>query len=218
MRYLLTVCFLALVLSVFGQEWRTTVSSARNAYKQGDFERAVRLYQSAEKQEIKHTNLSTETGQAAYRSNDFNSAQKYFERAANTPNKNLSAGQFYNLGNSLMKQKKYPEAISAYKKALKLIPNDKQTQYNLSEAIRKNNQKSKNSPDQQKNNQPPPQPKNDNQKQQPPKTDPGKNENKIPSKSADRLLDQLMKAEAETKRKLAGSRQKGSGQQSGKDW
>jgi tetratricopeptide (TPR) repeat protein len=218
MRYILTVCFLALVLSVFGQEWRTTVSSARNAYKQGDFERAVRLYQSAEKQQNKHTNLSTETGQAAYRSNDFNSAQKYFERAANTPNKNLSAGQFHNLGNSLMKQKKYPEAINAYKKALKLIPNDKQTQYNLSEAIRKNNEKSKNSPDQQKNNQPPTQPKNDNQKQQPPKTDPGKNENKIPSKSADRLLDQLMKAEAETKRKLAGSRQKGSGQQSGKDW
>ena len=218
MRFLLTVCFLTLVLSVFGQEWRTTVTSARNAYKQGDFERAVRLYQSAEKQQNEHANLSTEIGQTAYRSSDFNAAQKYFERAANTPDKNLSAGQFHNLGNSLMKQKKYPEAINAYKKALRLAPNDKQTQYNLSEAIRKNNQKSKDSPDQQKNNPPPPQPKNDNQKQPPPKPDLGKNENKIPSKSADRLLDQLMKAEAETKRKLAGSRQKGNGQQSGKDW
>lgn len=218
MRYLLTGCFLVLVLSVFGQEWNTTVSSARNAYKKGDFERAVRLYQSAEKQQNEYTNISTEIGQAAYRSSDFKVAQKYFERAANTPEKNLSSRQFHNLGNSLMKQKKYPEAINAYKKALKLSPNDKQTQYNLSEAIRKNKQKSNNSPDQQKNNQPPPQPKNNNQNQPPPKPDPGKNEQKIPSKSADRLLDQLMKAEAETKRKLAGSRQKGSGQKSGKDW
>jgi tetratricopeptide (TPR) repeat protein len=218
MRYLLTGCFLTLVLSVFGQEWRTTVSSARNAYKQGDFERAFRLYQTVEKHQSERTDLSTEIGQTAYRSSDFNAAQKYFERAANTTDKNLSARQFHNLGNSLMKQKKYPEAINAYKKALRLVPNDKQTQYNLSEAIRKNNQNSNNSPDQQKNNQPPPQPKNDNKNQPQPKPEQGKNENKIPSKSADRLLDQLMKAEAETKRKLAGSRQKGSGQKSGKDW
>ena len=217
MKNILTYFFVLIALLVKAQTWNSVVSSARDAYKKGDFERSIRLYQSAEKQKNKSKNIASEIGQAAYRSGDFVAAQTYFEKATKDANKPRSAAQFHNLGNSLMKQKKYSEAISAYKQALRLSPNDIQTQYNLSEAIRKNKNKPNNSPDNQNNNPQPPQPKNNNS-DQPSKKETGKNDQKLPSKSADRLLDQLMKAEAETKRKLAGSKQKGTGNSSGKDW
>lgn len=217
MKSTLTYFFFFIALFTSAQSWNALVSSARDAYKKGDFERSIRLYQSAEKQKTKSNTISPEIGQASYRSGDFQTAQSYFERATKGVNKQRSAAQFHNLGNSLMKQKKYGEAITAYKQALRLSPNDQQTQYNLSEAIRKNKNKPNNPPDNQKNNQQPPQPKNDNS-DRPSKQEAGSNDQKLPSKSADRLLDQLMKAEAETKRKLAGSKQKGSNNSSGKDW
>ena len=44
------------------------------------------------------------------------------------------------------------------------------------------------------------------------------NSSRLPNKSIERLLDQLTKAEAETKRKMGGSRAEGSTLNSGKDW
>ena len=216
MKWLIGYLFMVTAAFAYGQDWTTTVRTARNAYKNGDFERSIRLYQSVEKQSPKTKKLSSEFGQAAYRSGDFVSAQTYFENASKQPNKKQAANQFHNLGNSYMKQKKYGEAIAAYKKALRLYPNDKQTQYNLSEALRNNN-KSNNSSSNQQKNQTPSQPKNEPSKPQPQSQD-RDGDQKLPSKSADRLLNQLMKAEAETKRKIAGSRQKGTGNSSGKDW
>lgn len=216
MKFLYGFILIIIASSAVGQDWNSSVSSARDAYKKGDFERAIRLYQLADKQKNPPVAISAEVGQAAYRSGDYTTAQQQFERAAHSGNKKLNASYYHNLGNSLMKQKKYSEAINAYKNSLKLSPSNKETQYNLSEAIRRNKNKSSNSPENKKDNQTPPQPKNNNQPPSP--SNPNNNKNNLPSKSADRLLDQLMKAEAETKRKLAGSRQKNGGQNSGKDW
>ena len=44
------------------------------------------------------------------------------------------------------------------------------------------------------------------------------NSSRLPNKSIERLLDQLTKAEAETKRKMGGSRAESSTLNSGKDW
>lgn len=200
----------------FGQEWQKSIRSARDAYQKGDYERATRLYNGVDKKQLKNINLSSEFGQSAYRSSDFTAAQRSFEQATNNVNGKQKAAQFHNLGNSLMKQKKYDEAIAAYKNALRLSPNDRETQYNLSEALR--NKKNNQSPPPQNNqkNQPPPPPNNAPPK--PDKSNTNKTDNKIPSKSVDRMLDQLMKAEAETKRKLAGSRQQVQKKKNEKDW
>lgn len=43
---------------------------------------------------------------------------------------------FHNLGNSFMEQKKYKEAVEAYKNSLRNNPTDEETRYNLALAKR----------------------------------------------------------------------------------
>ncbi len=48
---------------------------------------------------------------------------------AKTPD--AKSGSWYNLGNTLMSQQKYKESIEAYKKALRVNPDDQDAKYNL---------------------------------------------------------------------------------------
>ena len=129
-----------------------------------------------------------------------------------------------------MKRKDYIGAVESYKESLRQNPNDDQTRYNLSEAIRqlKNKQKQENKnkdsdqnkkqddqKDKQKNkkNQ-----GNENDKDAQKKEQSGDNKSKLPNKTVDRMLDKLMKQEAATKRKASGSQGGQSSAKSGKDW
>jgi Ca-activated chloride channel family protein len=49
----------------------------------------------------------------------------------------LKSNLYYNMGNSYLKQQKLKESIEAYKKSLRLNPNDRESKYNLAEAQRK---------------------------------------------------------------------------------
>ncbi len=55
---------------------------------------------------------------------------------ANTKNKDWQSNSYYNIGNSLFQQQKYAESIDAYKKSLKIKPDDIDTKYNLAQAQR----------------------------------------------------------------------------------
>jgi len=48
--------------------------------------------------------------------------------------KNKKSASFYNLGNSLLQEKKIEESIEAYKNSLKLNPGSKEAKYNLAYA------------------------------------------------------------------------------------
>ena len=76
-------------------------------------------------------------GSAEYKAGDYEQAAKYFSQ-------NKSAEGFYNLGNSLAKSKKIPQAIKAYQQALKLNPKHADAKYNkeLLEKQQKDNKKS----------------------------------------------------------------------------
>ncbi len=51
--------------------------------------------------------------------------------AKTTDDKEFKAQTFHNIGNVLIKEKKYAKAISAYKNSLRLNPKDDETRYNL---------------------------------------------------------------------------------------
>lgn len=57
----------------------------------------------------------------------------------------------HNMGNAQMKQENYEGAVESYKEALRNNPNDEETRYNLSEAVRK--VKEKRNPPPKQNNQ-----------------------------------------------------------------
>lgn len=92
---------------------------------------------------------------------------------------------YHNLGNAYLFQHKYNEAIDAYKKALKLNPNDEDTRYNLAFALKhkKDNQGGNNQQQNQQNQQ------NQQQQQQ--------NQQQITKEQAERLMQTLIQKERE---------------------
>jgi tetratricopeptide (TPR) repeat protein len=134
----------------------------------------------------------------------------------------------HNLGNTRMKKKDYAGAIEAYKDALRNNPNDEETQYNLSEAIRqkkqqedkKNNQQGQNgkNPSQNQNNSGSNNSNNSGGGSTSSKND-KKSSGSLPNKQADKMLDNLTRQEADTRRRITGGqRNNESSSKSGKNW
>lgn len=160
------------------------------------------------------------------------------------------AEKWHNVGNSEMKEKDYAGAIESYKNALRADPSNDKTRYNLAEAKRrlkkqqekeqKENQDNKENQDQNQNesqdqkqnnqnqdsqngNQ-----KNEKQQQQQNQDNPQNsgdqsseaNSQKLSNKKTDRMLEELLKKEMETKRKVRGVNSEGKEEEvkSGKKW
>lgn len=84
--------------------WQTPQQQAKTAYAEKDYAKALQKFEQPLWQ-----------GNAAYRSGDYQAAEQLFRQD------NSAAGR-YNLGNSLMQQQKFEEALQAYQAAEKLQP------------------------------------------------------------------------------------------------
>ena len=213
----------------YAQTWRDSLLVAQKAYKKGDYNTAKKLYTTLQKNAPNSIDLSKEIAQVAYKSNAFDTASKLYQQSASSQKKNIEkANSFYNLGNSFYQKKAYADAIAAYKASLRKNPNDQQARYNLSQAIRKlkkEEEKKNNSPNKTPNSKKDNNEKDTKQKDKPKNnsekkaaTNEAATNKKMHNKSVERLLDQISKEEAETKRKLAGSRNNSNTINSGKDW
>ncbi len=217
-RVLIVLFSLIFVSSLSAQKWIDSLEVARKAYKSGDYEKAVKYYKSAQNHAPEDVDLSDEIAQSTYRSRDFEGAEKAFQQSATSKkSKEEKAKSQHNTGNAQMKKKDYDGAIASYKESLRNNPNDPETKYNLSEAIRqkkeqekKNQKEQQNQENQQQNNSN--QNSNNNQNS-------GSDNKKMPNKQADKMLDDLTRQEAATKRRLGkNNKGKSSSNKSGKDW
>jgi tetratricopeptide (TPR) repeat protein len=213
----------------FGQSWRDSLLSARQAYFSKQYDQAERSYRFAEKSLNGKTDLSSEKAQNAYRSGNYNAAIEQYKRGSkNAKTVAKKVDTHYNLGTAHLKQKQYKEAIQAYKNALRLDPFNKEAQYNLSQAIRKlqqskNKQKAKDNKtkdNKRKDQTNKDKRQNDQNRENRTTKDERRNRNSQKKNAADRILDKLQKDEAATKRKLnnARSKRKGTSETSEYDW
>lgn len=224
------------------QDWRDTLTMARKAYKLQDYSKAHQLYQKAQKGAPDDVDLTDEMGQSAYKAKKYAEAEKIFQQGQGTKTSNKEkANNLHNLGNSRMKSENYQGAVEAYQDALRLNPKDDKTRYNLSEAKRKLDQKKReeekesDSNDQgnkdqkgdqgdQGNQDKKNQPSNSNQKKNNSDSKNGKgspsqkNEGQLSDKAIDKMLQDLMRREAETKRRMNEYGGSGNASKSGKDW
>lgn len=246
MKLLIYIAFLFCSVSVFSQEWRDSLSVARDAYSKQEYGKALKYYRSAQSKAPEGVDLSKEMGQSAYKNLQYKDAEEIYRQQAHAEKQpNEKAKAYHNLGNSLMQQKKYDEAIDAYKQSLRNDPSNDKTRHNLSEAMRllkeqkdqqnKNNQDQNDKQDQkdqqqnQNNNQ------NNNQNQQNQGNQQGQqnqsdksqngggnqsqnNGSKLQDKAVEKKLDELMKQESATKRRMGGSQNSGGYSRTGKDW
>ena len=63
-------------------------------------------------------------------------AKKYEEAASLSTDPTITSSAFRNLGDAQYQQENYKESVEAYKQSLRINPDDKETKYNLSKAIR----------------------------------------------------------------------------------
>ena len=111
---------------------------ARSAYDSEQYDKALKYYEKAQKGAPSSVDLSDEMAQSAYKAEDYQRAEKIYQQSqGNKYDKKSRSDNFHNLGNTRMKSENYEGAIEAYKEALRINPNDKETRYNLSEAKRK---------------------------------------------------------------------------------
>jgi tetratricopeptide (TPR) repeat protein len=209
--------------SFFAQEWKETLALAREKYRSKEYPMAYELYSKVASSAPKEVNIAPEFAQAAYKAKDYENAMKNYLALNKKNPKNKSAVQ-HNLGNSFFQQKEYSKAIESYKKALRLNPNDQATRYNLALALsKKNDHKKKPKQNNSKKNQPqtqnsPPAPKNEQPKNRPSES-PQPNQNQsIKKDQTDRMLDDLMKQEMNTKKNKNKANTSPNNSTYGKDW
>lgn len=211
---------------LFAQVWQDSLRIARSLYQQQKYTDAYSTYKSVKKIAPKKIDLSNEIAQAAYKAQLFDEAEKMYDKSGTkfAPSAE-KAKTYHNLGNSKLKQKKYPEAIEAYRESLRNNPSDEETRYNLAKAMlkQKNEQKKENQQAKDKNQQS----KDKNQqstnnkiqkKEKENNQDVAQQKSKLNDKKTDRMLDELMKKEMETKKKMEGNKAQSSTSNSGIDW
>lgn len=227
------VLFLGLIIRWgFTQQWVDSIYVARQAYSKKNYAEAERIYKSHyEKAKLKG-GVDEELAQTKYRQRDYDGAIHYYQKKLKSVKGNTQKARVkHNLGNSYFEKGDYAKAIKAYKESLRLNPNNDKTRYNLSEAIRQNQeqkqrQEQKNKPN--KKNNPPKNPSDSKQKKDSKNEgDNNKNSNnngnsgqgKLPKKEVERKLDELARKEGETRRKMGGSKRKAkSSNSTNKDW
>jgi len=224
---------------IFGQEWRDTLREARQALTNHDYEKSYNQYRSAQKLAPKQIDLSDEIGHSAYKAGKYQDAEKIFAKSSSNKGNRAQKGNVHRqIGDAKMQQRKYDEAAESYKESLRNNPQDSKSRYNLTQALKKAKEQKQNQKEQQKDQNQKNQDK-DNSSQKSNPNQPNKNQSqpqsqspsnsekqqgesnsaKLSDKKTERMLDELVKKEMETKKKFDGVKGSGTGvKRTGKDW
>jgi Ca-activated chloride channel family protein len=179
--YLLILLLAILPVIVFGQDEKKFIRQGNGKYNDNKFAEAEVSYRKAVDKNKLSKNAGFNLGDALYKQNKYEEAGKEFlDNSSLQTDKIKKSLSFYNLGNSLLNNKKLQESIEAYKNSLILNPDNKEAKYNLAYAqdlLRIQEQQQKNQNNQQNNK--------DNKKD-----DQKKEQNKNQKKDQDKKQDQ----------------------------
>ncbi len=129
-----------------------------NAYKKGEYEKALSDYNKAMELLPGERTLSLNAGTALLQQQKYDEALRSLMTAASDPRSPVKSRALYNAGNGLVDTKKLQEALSAYREAILADPKDEDAKFKYELAQRlmaqqqkqqKNNKGGKNSKDQQ---------------------------------------------------------------------
>ena len=99
-------------------------------YQNQEYEEAKNYYENIIIKSGENVEAHFGSGASSYQKGDWELAKQSFQETLKSADKNLRSKAFYNLGNTFYKNNKTEEAISLYRKALELNPNDKEARFN----------------------------------------------------------------------------------------
>ncbi len=231
----ITISLSAILLALCFQHAHAQVNSllrqGNSNYDKKNYGEAEKSYNQALDKDPDSYIANFNKGDALFKQGKYKEAAGYFNRASGLEkDRNKDEQGYYNLGNSYLKQKDYAESISAYKKALKINPDDLHAKYNLSYAIAERNKQQKQQQQQNKNNQGNQKDKDksqsaQNQQQnntqrnnQPYQNTPSKDESGISNAEAEQILNAINNNEEKIRQRLYDNNKKGEPFKTDKPW
>ncbi|HEU5167135.1 MAG TPA: tetratricopeptide repeat protein [Chitinophagaceae bacterium] len=150
MKMLLAICLIFFISTSSAQDVNKILSDADKQYQKSEYLNASKLYEDALKTSPTDLTAQYNLGITRFRLNEIEGATEAFKKALGlSKDRSMSAKIFYNLGVAYLKSANYPEAITAFRNALKLNSEDRDCRENLQFAInqnkKQNNQKQQNS-------------------------------------------------------------------------
>lgn len=126
------VMFLIMIFMVtaplYAQE--STTDPALQAYRDGEYDKAIQLYSNMLADKSDDTNLKFNLGSSFYKKGTFNAAKSGFKDALDADDNYTKSRAHYNLGNTYFKLNKPEESLQAFKNAMKLNPEDEDAKFN----------------------------------------------------------------------------------------
>ncbi len=181
--YLIPVFLLLFTLPMLAQ--RSEINEGVDQYHSEQFADAEVNFKKGKEKAPEQFEAHFNLGDAYYKQQKYDeSIKEFYSSLELTDNADLKAQAYHNIGNSFLKSEKYKESIEAYKNALKINPDDQETKYNISYAL-KQMQKQQNQQQQQNQNQ--------NQDQNKDKNKENENQNKDQNQEQENQKDQQQK-------------------------
>lgn len=230
------VCIAAFLMTqtnnAYAQSAKKLINQGNQLYQQGKYKDAALYYgQSLQKDTSLASKSAYNLGNALYQQHQNEAARKAFEAASRRVNDQKEKAQIdYNVGNTYMAEKKWQEAIEAYKNTLRKNPQDADAKYNLAYAkamLQKNGNEGKNEDKQQDKKEQEKKDQKENQQQQEQQNQDKQNEeNKDqqaqsqPSKMSEKQAEQILNALQQEEKKLQEKNKKikGTPTKLEKDW
>ena len=132
MKNTLFILSLLMCITSFAQNKKSFLRDGNTLYTDSSYNDAEMQYRKSLEKDQDYFNASFNLADAVYKQERYEESSALFDALIdNTPTKNDLAKVYHNLGNSLVKEQKLDEAISAYKSALRIHPEDKDTRHNL---------------------------------------------------------------------------------------
>ncbi len=217
MRIITYILILFLAVNLYSQDSKEFIRKGNKEYNNKKFNEAEINYRKSLELDNKSHKAVFNLGDALYKQEHYDKAAQEFTSIANGKHDEQTISKAYhNLGNSLLKSEKYEESIDAYKKSLKLNPDDKDTKYNLEYAKmmmqkqqeqqkqQNKNQKNQDKQQQQQQQQQKQQNNENKDKQQQQQQQQQQQEQKISKEDAERMLQAINQEE----KKLQNKRKK----------
>lgn len=116
----------------FAQSAHQALRQGDRAYDMSNYAESEEAYREAEKKKSDDPRTYYNTGNAIYQQSHYDESERYFRKTAELAKEPaMKADAFHNLGNAMLKQHKFQEAVDAYQNSLRARPGDPETKANL---------------------------------------------------------------------------------------
>jgi tetratricopeptide (TPR) repeat protein len=228
MRKVLFILSILMSINSIAQNKKSFLRNGNELYADSSYNEAEIQYRKSLLEDQDYFNASFNLADAIYKQERYEESSALFDALKDdAPTETDLAKVYHNIGNSLVKEQKLDEAISAYKSALRINPNDKDTRHNLAlthqqkqqqedndgqekDKEGKNKQKEKKEQEQNQENKEQQEDKQENK--------PEEKKEEMSKETAEKMLEAIQQQEKELQEELQKKKVKGKRVKVLKDW